>query len=107
MPTQTKAQKPAFRVIDAMNGPHRGRILRLRLQGGQAPALRELKGARLQARSPKGEEETLTVLGFYLPGGRPSESRLSRTGRVDLIVEREDGQEPSAVAARWEVSGPR
>ena len=69
MPTQTKAQKPAFRVIDAMDAPHRGRIVRLRLQGGQPPALRDLKGASLQARSPNGEEETLKVVGFFLPGG--------------------------------------
>jgi hypothetical protein len=101
-----KAQKPAFRVIDAMDGPHRGRIIRLRVQSGQPPALKSLKGATLRARSPEGEEETLKVIGFFTPGGRPSDARLSRTGRVDLLVESENGGAPPRVSIRWEVSGP-
>ena len=94
-------------VIDAMNAPHRGRVLRLRLQGGHPPALRDLKGAILQARSPQGEQETLKVIGFFLPGGRPSDARLTRTGRIDLVVEREDGLGQPGVSARWEITGPR
>ena len=106
MPTQTQAQKRSFLVIDAMDAPHRGRVIRLRLQGGRPPALRNLKGALLQARSPQGEEETLKVVGFFLPGGRPSDTRLSRTGRVDLLVEREDGVDRPTVSARWEIPAP-
>jgi hypothetical protein len=68
--------------------------------------LRDLKGATLQARSPKGEEEVLKVTGFFLPGGRPSDTRLSRTGRIDLLVERESGDGRPGVSTRWEVSGP-
>ena len=107
MPTQPQTQKRTFLVIDAMDAPHRGRVIRLRLQGGQPPVLRELKGARLQARSPEGEGETLKVVGFFLPGGRPSDARLSRTGRVDLLVEREDGGDRPMVSACWEVTGPK
>lgn len=103
MSAQKQEQKPAFLVIDAMDAPHRGRIVRLRLQGGRPPTLRELKGARLRARSPKGEEEVLRVMGFFLPGGRPSDARLSRTGRVDLVVEGENGTGRPRVSTRWEI----
>lgn len=106
MPTQRQAQKSAFLVIDAMDAPHQGRIIRLRLQGGRPPALRDLKGASLQARSPEGEEEALKVVGFFLAGGRPSDARMSRTGRVDLLVEREDGVNRPTVSAQWEITGP-
>jgi hypothetical protein len=63
-----------------------------------------LKGATLRARSPDGREERLRVIGFFTPGGKPSDARLKRTGRVDLLVEpAENGAEPK-VALRWEVS---
>ncbi|MCJ7629026.1 MAG: hypothetical protein MUO50_11645 [Longimicrobiales bacterium] len=108
MPTQTQAQKRAFLVIDAMDSPHKkGRIIRLRLQGGQPPALRDLKGATLQAQSPQGEKETLKVVGFFLGGGKPSNARLSRTGRVDLLVETRDGADRPMVSAQWEITGPQ
>ena len=106
MPTQTQTQKRTFLVIDAMDVPHRGRVIRLRLQGGQPPSLRDLKGALLQAQSPQGDRETLKVIGFFLPGGRPSDARLSRTGRVDLLVELEGGMDRPEVSTRWEVTGP-
>jgi len=106
MDTQKQTRKHAFRVIDAMDGPHRGRIIRLRLHGGQPPALGDLKGATLRAWSPEGEEEILKVVGFFLPGGRPSNARLARTGRVDLMVEMQDGEDRPTVSARWEVDGP-
>jgi hypothetical protein len=100
-------QKPAFLVINAMDAPHRGRIIRLRLQGGPAPPLRALKGASLEARSPKGKKETLRVLGFFLGGGRPSDARFTRTGRIDLLVEKENGEGRSEVSSQWQVSGPQ
>ena len=34
-----------FRVLDALDAPHSGRILRLRLQAGEAPSVRTLRGA--------------------------------------------------------------
>jgi len=100
-------QKPAFLVIDATDAPFRGRIVRLRLQGGPAPTVRALKGASLEARSPRGDQESLRVLGFFLGGGRPSDARLSRTGRVDLLVEKEDGEGRPEVSSGWEVAVPR
>lgn len=89
-----------FRVLDAMDAPHSGRILRLRLQAGEAPSVRALRGARLRATSPDGRTCTATVTGFALFGGRPSDGRLARTGRVDVEV-REDGDGP--IGLRWEV----
>jgi hypothetical protein len=104
MSGQKQSTKPVFRVIDAFDSPHVGRILRLRLQEGQAPSIRELKGARLLARSPEGEEQTVRVLGFPVLGGRASDARVSRTGRVDLHVETEGNGDAPPVSLRWEVT---
>ena len=95
-----------FQVIDAMNGPYHGRILRLRLVKGQAPTIRQLKGSRLLARSPRGDEQFLRVLGFPVMGGRPSDARITRTGKVDLLVDVEGNGAPPLASARWEVTGP-
>lgn len=91
-----------FTVVDALDAPHGGRILRLRLQEGTAPAVRELKGARLRAVSPDGDERHVVVEGFPLFGGRPSNERIARTGRVDVHVT-EEGDGPP-VGLRWDVS---
>jgi hypothetical protein len=96
---QTSA--PTFLVVDALDAPHGGRILRLRLQEGAAPSVRDLKGAGLRATSPDGAERHLRVEGFPLFGGRPSSARLARTGRVDLHVTDEDDGPP--VSLRWKV----
>lgn len=90
-----------FRVLDAMNAPHSGRILRLRLQSGEAPSIKSLKGAELRAISPEGEQCRVKVLGFAAFGGKPSDQRLARTGRVDLHVEELD--ETGPIGLRWEI----
>lgn len=92
-----------FRVLDAMDAPHRGRILRLRLQSGEAPSIKDLKGATLRATSPEGETTRVKVIGFAVFGGRPSDDRLARTGRVDVHVEPCEDDE-AEVGLRWEVS---
>lgn len=84
-----------------MNAPHSGRILRLRLQAGEAPSIRHLRGARLRATSPDGRTSTATVKGFALFGGKPSDERLARTGRIDVEVREDDGAGP--ISLRWEV----
>jgi hypothetical protein len=91
-----------FRVLDAMDAPHSGRILRLQLQSGEAPSIRSLKGAELRAESPEGEVSRVRVKGFALFGGKPSNERLARTGRIDVHVEELDGGRP--VGLRWEVT---
>jgi len=88
-----------------MGAPHGGRILRLRLDAGAAPSIRELKGARVRATSPDGTTEVeVRIDGFAVFGGRPSDKRLARTGRVDVHVTQDAGTDP--VSACWEVSGP-
>jgi hypothetical protein len=101
MSTETK-RGVVFRVLDAMDSPHSGRILRLRLQSGEAPSIRSLKGATLVATSPTGQQRRVRVLGFALFGGKPSDSRLARTGRVDVQVEEIGEGDP--IGLRWEVS---
>ena len=91
-----------FRVLDAMDAPHSGRILRLRLQSGEPPSIKSLKGAEMRAVSPDGDECRIRVEGFAVFGGKPSDDRLARTGRVDLHVEEIDDGGP--IGLRWEVT---
>lgn len=85
-----------------MDGPHSGRILRLRLESGEAPPISALKGADLLARSPDGRKCRVRVDGFAVFGGKPSNDRLMRTGRVDVhVTELDDG---GPVGLRWEIS---
>ena len=91
-----------FRVLDAMDAPHSGRILRLRLHSGEAPPVKSLKGSEMLALSPDGTQCRLRVTGFALFGGKPSNDRLARTGRIDVHVEELD--EGGPVGLRWEVS---
>lgn len=88
----------SFRVLDAMDAPHSGRILRLRLESGEAPSIKSLKGSVMRAVSPEGTECRFRVLGFAVFGGKPSNERLARTGRIDLHVE-ELGDGP--IGLRW------
>jgi len=94
---------PVFRVIGAMDGPHFGQLLRLRLVSGGTPTLREIKGGSFKAKSPGGQEATLKVLGFSLVGGKPSQARFARTGRVDVVTMRDDPGQP--VAIQWTLTG--
>ena len=96
-----------FRVLDAMDQPHGGRLLRLRLQEGEVPSVKDLKGARMRAFSPDGEEERMVRIdGFAVFGGKPSDERLARTGRIDVHVLDEDGDDGDPVGLKWEVVGP-
>lgn len=104
MSPEKRTGTPVFRVIDAMNAPHAGQILRVRLSGGRAPSVREIKGARLEARSPEGTATSVRVVAFSTIGGKQSDARLSRTGRLDLVVDRDPGEPP--VGLRWTLTGP-
>jgi len=97
----TSGRGVVFKVLDAMDAPHTGRILRLRLQSGEAPDVKALRGARLRATAPDGRTCTAQVLGFALFGGTPTNERLARTGRVDLHVQ-EEGDGP--IGLQWEVT---
>jgi hypothetical protein len=90
-----------FRVLDAMDAPHSGRILRLRLQSGEAPSIKSLKDAEMTASGPEGQTCRIKVIGFALFGGKPSDDRLARTGRVDLHIDEIGDGGP--IGLRWEV----
>ena len=106
MATITQGHKAVFRVLDAMDAPHGGRLLKLRFQSGEAPRTRELKGATFRADSPDGQRScSIRVDGFALFGGRPSDDRIHRTGRVDVHVSAVEG-DAGAISLKWEVSGP-
>ncbi len=90
----------SFRVLDAMDAPHSGRILRLRLQSGEAPSVKSLKGKEMRATGPEGATCRFRVLGFPVFGGKPSNQRFTRTGRIDLHVEELEG---GPVGLQWEV----
>ena len=104
----TRSQTATFRVLDALDGPHGGRILRLRLQSGEAPSVKALKGSRMKAVSPDGAVERFFLVdGFAVFGGHASDERLARTGRLDVHVKDEDARsEQPPVSLRWEVTGP-
>lgn len=91
-----------YRVLDAMDAPHTGRILRLRLQSGEAPSIRSLKGSELVAISQDGDECRFRILGFAVFGGKPSNERFARTGRIDVHVEELGPAGP--IGLRWEVA---
>ncbi|MCG6957680.1 MAG: hypothetical protein LJF04_16950 [Gemmatimonadetes bacterium] len=63
--------------------------------------MRSLRGAKLRATSPDGRTCAATVTGFALVGGKPTDERLARTGRVDVRVREEDGAGP--IGLRWEI----
>ena len=102
MASDTTTAGVVFRVLDSMDAPHAGRILRLRLQSGEAPTIADLKGANLVATSPDGRRCRVRVDGFAVFGGRPSNDRLMRTGRIDVHVTELDADGP--VGLRWEVT---
>jgi len=104
MSPDRKTGTPVFQVIDAMKAPHTGQILRVRHSGGKTPSLRDIKGATLKARSPEGVEATVNVVAFAMIGGKPSEARFNRTGRLDLVIDPGTGDTP--VGLRWILEGP-
>ncbi len=108
MASITREHKAVFRVLDALEAPHAeaGRLLKLRFQSGEVLTTRELKGATLRADSPDGQQSCrIRVDGFALFGGRPSDDRIRRTGRVDVQVWPVEG-DAGAISAKWELSGP-
>ena len=100
-------QSPAvFRILDAYSAPHGGTIARIRLEVGDLTSVRSLKGARMIATSPHGEEWELTVKGFALAGGTPSDERFRRTGRTDLVLDASGAKPLPVLTPEWELSGP-
>ena len=106
MATVGRNHKAVFRVLDSMDAPHGGWILKLRFESGDTPATREIKGANLLLASPDGDATcTVRVEAFAVFGGRPSDDRLRRTGRVDVHVSQVEG-DAGNIGPMWKASGP-
>ena len=105
MATRTPTKQWVFRVLDTVETPNGGCVLRLRLQDGEAPTVKAIKGARMLVRSPDGQERTVVAKRFALVGGKPSDIRLARTGRIDVQIE-EEGETEGPIVPRSEVEGP-
>jgi hypothetical protein len=101
----SSSEQTALKVVDALDHPHGGRILRLRLLDGPPLTLRALKGASFRATGPRGDERTFRVLGFPLTGGKMSDARIRESGRVDLHVEEEGEGVP--ISLTWTVTPVR
>ena len=104
MKAEKQSGPTVFRVVDALDAPFNGQILRLRLQDGKTPSLDRMKGGTFTARSPDGEEALVRIVAFSIIGGKPSQARFERTGRVDVVAVPENGGPP--VALRWTLTGP-
>ncbi|MBI4540759.1 MAG: hypothetical protein HY704_14755 [Gemmatimonadetes bacterium] len=102
MATKHGDHEVVFRVIDAMDAPLGGRIVRLRVLEGR-PTVKSLKGAALKAISPRnGAQRVVRIRDFSIVGGRPSDRRIAESGRCDLLIEDPAaGEEPIEVG--WEL----
>ncbi len=88
-----------------MDAPHGGRFLRLRIQSGETPTARELRGAQMHAQSADGETScTCFIESIALFGGRAHDERLARTGRIDVHIE--GGGDADKIDLTWQISGP-
>ena len=105
MSPASRSHKTVFKVLDVLDAPHGGRLLKLRLQSGETPTIRELRGARMRAQSPDGETTCACAIeSFALFGGRSPDERLARTGRVDVVIA--SGEEEDQIGLTWHLSGP-
>jgi hypothetical protein len=106
MKSVARNHKATFRVLDSLEAPYGGWFLKLRFEAGDAPTIRELRGAKLRVSSPDGATSfEVKVHGFPLFGGHPSDDRLHRTGRVDIHVVLLNGS-GGVIGPKWKVSGP-
>ena len=105
MESVARNHKAIFRVLDSLEAPYGGWFLKLRFEAGDAPTIRELKGANLSVSSPDGTTSfEVKVHGFPVFGGHPSDDRFRRTGRADVHVVPLDGN-GGAIGPKWKVSG--
>ncbi|HEX6938120.1 MAG TPA: hypothetical protein VF158_01815 [Longimicrobiales bacterium] len=104
--TGSKGGSFRFRVSDAVEVPHRGMLLRLRLMEG-LPSIAELgPGRYLRLRAPDGAERWVQVLDFAIVGGRPTQARLERTRELDVVVPMADAhRDGRTIEIGWQVVG--
>ena len=95
------AQHASFRVVDAMEGPHRGRILRLKLESATPPRLSTLDGTEMIAISPRGRMCRFRIDSFAVFGGKARQTRFENTLRIDVRIRELDDTGP--IGLRWRV----
>jgi hypothetical protein len=60
----------------------------------------------MKAVSPDGSAQRFfRIAGFATFGGRPSDDRIARSGRVDVHVIEEEAPDAPPISLRWEVTG--
>jgi hypothetical protein len=99
MATKATSQGLVFRVLDIMGAPHGGWILRLKLEGGEFPGVKAMKGRRMDLVSDHGIAAEVQVAGFPMFGGRPKDDRVARSGRIDVHVTPAEG--PAALPPQF------
>jgi hypothetical protein len=108
MTAQTRTASVVFKVLDVMAGPHGGWLMRLRLQSGDTPTLKSLKGTRMRLECSDGRSREVTLKGYPMMGGKPTDARFARSGRIDVQAVPSDGgdADPPHFTGSWELSGP-
>jgi hypothetical protein len=79
-----------FRVSDVLDVPLRGQLLRLRVTSGRARTEAVAVGKRLVLRSPSGNEREVRIKAHSITGGELNQTRLNKTGQLDVVVEPDD-----------------
>ena len=90
-----------FKVIDSMDGPHGGRILRLKSVTRSPPGLGTLRNLEMVAIGPSGRICRVRVLDFVVIGGKVRQKRFNATGRIDVRVTEIDDSGP--VTLGWKL----
>lgn len=90
MEASKAGEEALFRVSDVYEVPRRGYMIRLKLLGGKPSMKRLGRGASLRLDPPDGPGRVATVTDVGVTSGRARQSRLDRTGELDVLVSRED-----------------
>lgn len=93
-PRSPSVESP-LRVLDVMEHPHGGWLIRLRVENGEPPTTSDLRSDGLSLEVADGSAHHFNVGAFPLMGGDASDARIKSTGRVDVHGEWADG-EPSS-----------
>lgn len=106
MPALREKHDVVFRVVDAIRHPHGGYILRLRLDGGDPPPVRRIKGSEWWLfPADERDRSRIRVDDFATLGGKVSDARFKRTGHLDVhVTVLEEGEE--AIDLQWRMAGP-
>lgn len=84
-----------MRVLDVMEHPHGGWVIRLRVANGEPPTMSVLRSDGLSVEVADGTTHHFKVDAFPLMGGKASDARIKSTGRVDVYGDWAAGR-PSA-----------